>query len=796
MILWVLTAVMLAVMLTGAMAWAQSADGPYFVVDPSVATQTAHVFNSINNALATLNGLGQEAWGATLVLLPGEYRRTAVTGPIVITIPYLKIMTRDGEDKARIIGEIATNMISIRARGVTLQDLKVIRSPNTITITGPGIQVAAPDVTLKNVLVSGFNGNGLAATGDRLSVTGCSFSNNGGAGANLVSCPDAVITDCDIRSNIAGGVGITTSDNVQISACRISNNTGGAITITNSSYVQVKDNKEIRANGGPAINLGTSGYCDISGNELIGNASGILMTGCVGCTVQENKSENSAGPAVSLTGGTGNLITKNHLYGVENPPVGRATILLAGNATTNTVSDNVLTKNTWGIVLNNGGVAGNLISANEISETAQAGIYVRLSGGNNVIQNNSISDSVKFGLWIQSGIGDKFADNAIERSASAGIRITDVVGSVVNCLVTNNLIDKSGGEGISVATTAVISGLTVSRNIISDGAAAGVLVTTVGGGICNRLALQFNKISGNDDDGVDITGTRDTSLWGNIIHDNEKVGLLIATLGGPASVRQNTIYANQRGGVAFDSTNVLVLEENSIFLNLGYALSVVGAPTPGTSFAKNWWGSATGPAGVFSGIGNAVLGVPNERSIEPILSAPALTGLADNAAQILSLADAQVSFIGSFTAGRVVIDRTDTAGLKLVFTEVSVRNNALVATVPFTSDALKGKAFAGIDEVLAASSVLVSGIQDGMVSVGFEYGSEVNAADGKLTLYVYQGGQWKLDDSGEWTLENGKWNAVPNCHFGDTNQVLGDIPVESLTGDVKAIALVREQTGI
>ena len=518
------------------------------------------------------------------------------------------------------------------------------------------------------------------------------------------------------------------------------------------------------------------------------------MTGCVSCIVQENKSENSGGPAISLNGGTGNLIAKNRLYGVENPPIQSATILLAGGATANTVSENVLTKNTWGVVLNTVGVAGNVISSNEISDTAQAGIYVRRSGGNNVIQKNSISDSVQFGIWIVNAAGDKFADNVVERSASNGIYITNA-GNVTNCLVTNNLIDKSGGPGINIvgdSTTGTnIVRLTLSRNTISDGAAAGVLVND--NAVCQNLSLRYNKISGNDGNGVDITGTIATSLWRNIIHDNGQIGLSIPALSGSMSVRQNTIYANQRGGVSFvgAASNVLILEENSIFLNLGYALSVGGGARG--SFSKNWWGSASGPAGVFSGKGNAVLGINGGKTIEPILSAPPLAGLADNAGQIISTANAQVSFINSFAAGRVVIDRTDTANLKLVFTEVTVRNNAFVATMPFTADALKSKVFTGLGEVLAASGVLVSGIQDGMVSIGFQYGSEADASDGKLALYVYQGGQWKLDDSGTWSLENGKWNAVPNCRFGDTNQVLGDVPVESLTGEVKAIALVLEK---
>ena len=789
MILWVLTAVMLAVMLTGAMAWAQSADGPYFVVDQNVTTTTTHVFNTIGDALARLNNLGQQAWGATLVLLPGEY---PVNNTIDIQIPYLKIVTRDGADKARLVGNFANAMINISARGVTLQDVKLISGG-----LGTGISITAPDVIVKDVLVSGFAGQGIAANGcDRLSITGSRITNNNGNGIALTNCPDAVINDCDIRNNTAGGVNITGSNNAYIAACRISNNAGGGITVTNSSSVQVTANAEIRANGGPAVTVTGCGYCNISGNDLIANQSGIIMTGSVGCTVQENTCENSGGPAISLVAGTGNLITENHLSGVENPGFTFPMILLGGATTQNTVSENVMTGNTWGVVLNNVGASGNLISGNEISNTSQAGIYVRLSGGNNVIEKNSVSDSVEYGLLIENSAGDRFAGNNIARSSSDGIHIDDTA-SILDCLVINNFITGCGGNGINVSSLAAgagFGGLTISHNTISDGASDGIVVDNAPGrAALTRLSIESNRVVGNEGDGVDIRGTQGMSLRRNVIHDNENIGLLIGTLAGPASVRQNTIYANQRGGVNYDASNSLVLEENSIFSNLGYALSVTGALNLPTSFAKNWWGSATGPAGVYSGVGNAVLGVADANILAPILPAPPFAGLADDANSILEVGNAQISFIGSFTAGRVTVDRTDTAGLKLVFTDVSVRNNAWVATVPFAPDALSSGLFADLGEVLAASCVLVSGIQDGMVAIGFEYGDQLNVSDGELSLYVYQGGEWKLNDSGEWILEDGKWDPVPNCHFGNTYSVVGDIPVESLTGDVKAIALVRAQ---
>jgi len=340
MILWVLMAVVLAVMLTGTMAWAQSAsaDGPYFVVDRNVTTNTTHVFSTIAAALTRLNDLKQQAWGATLILLPGDYN---VVGTINIGIPYLKIVTRDGADKARLVGAFPGAMINIAARGVTLQDMKLISEAGS----GIGINIIAPDVIVKDVLISGFGGHGMTGTGDRLSVLGCSIANSGGIGLQLTNCPNAVINDCDIRNNTAGGVNITGSNNVHISACRISNNIGSGIAVKESSFVQITANKEIRANGGSAVSINQCGYCDVSGNALIGNGSGIIITESVECIVQENTCENSDGPAISLTGGTGNLITKNHLYGIENPTIEHPTILLAGVNTRNTVSENVMTGN-------------------------------------------------------------------------------------------------------------------------------------------------------------------------------------------------------------------------------------------------------------------------------------------------------------------------------------------------------------------------------------------------------------------------------------------------------------------
>ena len=803
MILWVLTAVMLVVMLTGVMAWAQSADGPYFVVDQSatITPTTTHVFNTIDAALARFAILGKEAWGATLVLLPGNYAVAPPAAPIVITIPYLKIVTRDGAGKARLVGDFVGPMITINARGVILQDLTLINDAAVPIPGSDGIVINAPDVAVHGVLISGFAGQGIETTGggERLSITECRITNNGANGINLTNCLDAVINDCDIRANALVGINIITSNNVHISACRISDNIGNGIQVMNSSSVQVTDNKEIRANGGSAVNIAGCGYCDVSGNALIGNTTGIIIAASVGCTVQDNTCENGAGPAISLVAGTGNLITKNHLSGVENPNFACSMILLGGATTQNTVSENVMTGNTWGVVLNNAGVSGNLISGNEISDTSQAGIYVRLSGGNNVIEKNSVSDSIEYGFLIQNSAGDKFASNNIARSASDGIRIDDTV-AILNCLITNNVITDCGGNGINVVSVgggAGFAGLTLSHNTISDGASDGIFVNNALGAL-TRLSIESNRVVGNEGDGVDITGTQGMSLRRNVIHDNENIGLLIGSLVGPAlaSARQNTIYANQRGGVQYAGGSGLVLEENAIFLNLGYALSVTVNPIPGgTSFAKNWWGSATGPAGVYSGVGNAVLGVADAdiNILAPILPTPPFAGLAYDANSILAVGNTQISFIGSFSAGRVVVDRTDTAGLKLVFTEVSVRNNAWVATVPFATDVLGSKLFADLGEVLAASCVLVSGIQDGMVAIGFEYGDQLNVSDGELNLYVYQGGEWKLNDSGEWILEDGKWDPVPNCHFGNTYSVVGDIPVESLTGDVKAIALVREQ---
>lgn len=769
----------------------QSADGPYFVVDQG-AIATGHVFPTIPAALTALNGLGNQAWGATLMLLPGEYNLATTQN---ITIPYLKIVTRHGEDRARITGNTAAPIFGITARGVTIEDVKILP-----TGTATGIRVAAPDVTLRNVSIVGSNGDGIAALdANRLAISGCSITNSTDNGVNLTNSPNVLIEGCKISRSGDNGVLITTSNTVTITTSDISNNTASAISVTGSNYVDILDNKAINANAAPAINIASSGYCDIVGNSLVGNQGGVALTGCVGCTIESTTCTDNNGPAVSITDGTGNTVTNNKLYGTQTAAPATATILLAGAATQNTVSKNELSYNQYGIVLNEitpNSPSGNVISENSISATTIGGIFLRRSGGNNSFVANTISDSVKDGIWIQQANGDRFIDNEVSRSAANGVNIDAVAtANVDNCLLQGNRITESGQNGILATAPAgnLINSLTLSANTITGSTGHGIFMEDLGAISLNGPIVSFNKITANEADGLRINGSANLSIRHNTIAKNENIGLNIVALRGPASVRQNTIYANERGGVAYAAgPGLLVLEENSLFDNLGYALSSFEPLPAGTSFAKNYWGSSTGPAGVLNGTGNAAIGLPGPNIIQPILPAPAFMGTSPEAKPIINTADAQLSLINSFAAGRVVVDRTDTSGVKIVFTGVSVGNNALVSTAPFTEDALDSPLFAELEKVLAASCVVVSGIHEGTATISFEHQQELEGEDVHLALYVYEGGHWMLADSGEWTLADGEWKAIPNCHFADTYQVVGDIPVKNLTGEVKAIALLQE----
>jgi len=829
--------------LCGLHGLAQSSDGPYYVVDPTIASPTDHVYNAIPAALAALNALGEGGWGATLVIYPGEYQ---IGATLNINIPGLNVVSRDGADKTQLVPAPAfapagSPLIRITAQDVRIADLKITGSGGVPASTG--IQVDASDCELVNLLVDSHTVNGgIVSPGgaDRLTVVGSRVLNNAANGISLTGCYAIRIENSEVRSNGAGII-LSSCDNSSVVASMVVGNNWHGINVIGSRSVTISENSPIANNAGDGVRVQDSVDCNAYDNEIHDNTgAGIRAASSTRCTYSKNVLAQNIGGGIIIdnTGLKGasvaNIVSENTVVGQEGPIGGAIPavpgIQLAGDVRATRVADNTLSKNTWGINLV--GVppnappfaGGNILENNTIQDCSKDGIFVIDSAGNNVFRGNTIADSTKSGIAVLGSVGDdRFEDNTILNSGSAGFTMNasaPLATGIARATLSGNVIEQSGTHGIQIITANapnIVVSTTIVGNVVTNCAGTGILVQSFPGGAntCSGLRIEENEVTGQEGDGIRIAESPGCVLRHNNVHHNHSLGLSVtAAVGGPipnVTMERNFVWMNRQGGIALNASGTLVLvEENSIFENLGYGISMAGvpvAPPPpyplglpwGYSLARNWWGDPAGPSGAFAGGGNAVLGLTTgTKVLAPILPVPPAAEVGQDATLFLDLRGAQVVFIDSFAAKKVSVNRVDTAHLHLTFSGVSERDDGWVNTVPFTSEVIQSEPFLSAGSVMAASAVLLAGIQDGAVEVAFEYDPSQlpdGAKEEELALFVYQNGTWELSDEGVWTLQGGQWSAIKNCSILASNRVVGELPVTSLLGTINVIALVAPQPG-
>jgi hypothetical protein len=336
----------------------------------------------------------------------------------------------------------------------------------------------------------------------------------------------------------------------------------------------------------------------------------------------------------------------------------------------------------------------------------------------------------------------------------------------------------------------------IGLSVNSDPTSAGTDPTT-------NLRIEANIILSNEGGGLSFGSAPGCVIAENVIADCLGTGITGTHVAGATQIRRNSIHDNDGGGV-FLALSVLtgaVVEENAIFDNQGYGVTIAGAPPVppllplpypfGVSLGSNWWGSPAGPAGFFSGRGNAVLGVPgvSKNAIAPVLTAPVFaTYTAD--AEVLK--DAQVSVIPSFAATKVEVNRLDTSGVRLVFSDVEPRASGLANTALYTSTALSDYLPASGGQILRAVAVLLAGFDTGTVEVSLAYDPEQLAGRGPedISVLVLTGGAWAFDASaGSWKLEGAVWRTLSGCPVPGASLIAVEVPVSQLRGEYLAVAL-------
>ena len=263
----------------------------------------------------------------------------------------------------------------------------------------------------------------------------------------------------------------------------------------------------------------------------------------------------------SITGGTGDMVEESgHADGLE--------------FRYNIVYDDLLTSGDEGLQVKYSD--GVVVEYNYCYDILQDGLNVSSNTGPCVVQDNEMHD-------IHSENAAIYCYDATD---------IDIIGNLVYDVPNNDGI-KLGDSGDS-STGGEVSGNTVS-NCGEDGITIYASAATVTG----------NEVYGCDSENgaMYLSGSDGTVVTGNVIHDNDAIGLLIKASDG-VTVTGNQIYNNEdtndtkyafTAGVASlaDATGVVV-NYNSIYDNAEYGL--INENISYTLDAtNNWWGDATGP---------------------------------------------------------------------------------------------------------------------------------------------------------------------------------------------------------
>lgn len=392
----------------------------------------------------------------------------------------------------------------------------------------------------------------------------------------------------------------------------------------------------------------------------------------------------------------------------------------------NTILNNEFIDNWMGIKLSDsdGAPASNRFESNAIVNSITDGLHVANSEGDNLFVKNTLKRNNQNGAYLAGG-NDQFYENHIEYSGAQGIW----VDGAISLILSQNVSVMNQGSGLRMSGTAINS--RVFGNQFQQNYQHGVIVED---GMDHRI--EQNDISQNHRRGVSVGNAANLELNGNAIDNNGEVGLFIDQAN-KLDADANIIAHNQRGGVLIESGIEIDLQGNAILNNLHMGLRL----EDGDLIAKrNWWGDVLGPAGLFEGRGNAVIGTHLEQIVPWLPDEPDKIDLTSAYAEILDAVGRRET---------LEIDLRDRTGLRLDLSELGVDEDG--KRVPISLGAIllsryRQTELADIPELpdtLALYHVQLNGLENGVANLIVELEEiETSLNLNRLALWYWDGEQW------------------------------------------------------
>lgn len=218
-----------------------------------------------------------------------------------------------------------------------------------------------------------------------------------------------------------------------------------------------------------------------------------------------------------------------------------------------TFIDNVITQTTYGINMSSLGASPSTVahsrfdSNNRSGNQGGSGVFICCGPGNKLsISDNLFTGNSSAAVNTAGDLNRLSAGLTIQRNQSIDDATFAVVVNATGALVSDNVVLRTPRAVVTVGSAFYIGGGTtgvqVTRNTVTGGAATGIRVTNVFGPVNSGLVVSGNRVVGRLD-GIKLSGQNSGSINYNDIAGSTDVGILLD--GDNAGV---TIKGNRVGG--------------------------------------------------------------------------------------------------------------------------------------------------------------------------------------------------------------------------------------------------------
>ncbi|MGD1949663.1 MAG: right-handed parallel beta-helix repeat-containing protein [Leptolyngbyaceae cyanobacterium] len=459
----------------------------------------------------------------------------------------------------------------------------VTLSRNTFSNSGDdAIDLESSDsVTISNNTIGGSTDNGIFINSSASAViSGNTIRDSGDDGIDLNDSTGAVISGNTISDSGDDGIDLESSDNASIQ-----NN-----TITNAAET--------------GIELSTSADATVDDNSIDGGDFGIFAGALDNAVIQNNIITNIVLSGIEIVDSNGVTVTDNTISNSDE--IG----IFIDTSDSTLVQNNQITDSTLVAIELTSATNASLIG-NTISDSGSGAIFV-LDSETVTIQNNQVTDTatnittdeIAGAIFLQEVVGTvDISGNTVTGTTGTnefdgqGLVVGNSTGDIV-LTIDNNTINNNQGDGIGIAlvdvfTTApgdATADITITNNRIENNGASAPLrgdsikIAVEEDGVINSLLIEDNTLTGNFDDGIDISAglaQLATLLMPNPNLSGSNAQILNAV------IRNNEVTDSLNGqGIVLrslgDNSNIVVsVEGNTLANNAGGGLAATSADTNG-----------------------------------------------------------------------------------------------------------------------------------------------------------------------------------------------------------------------